>query len=223
MDSCNQLYVDHFIRPQLDSSGVDFRVMNPRSLQISGPRIHLGDHVHITALSDSPVRLAVFDGLGRIEIGSYSIVNPGVRVTSAASITVGKSCMLAMNCYLADADWHGLQHRIFAPGNSAPIVLGDNVWIGDGAYIGKGVTIGDNSIIGAYSVVTKDVPANVIAVGSPARVIRELDPDDMIAREAAFTGDMSYEEFELQYQRNQLAGNTLVNWMRSIVKPGPND
>lgn len=223
MDYINRFHVDHFLTPQLDSVGIDFRVMNPRYLQVSGPNIHLGDHVYITALPDSPVRLAVFEGLGRIAIGSYSIVNPGVRATSAASITVGESCMLAMNCYLADADWHDLQHRIYAPGNSAPIVLEKNVWIGDGAFVGKGVTIGENSIVGAYSVVTKDVPSNVIVAGTPAKVIRELTPDEFTIREALFTGDKSYEDFEAEYLQQLLAGNSLLHWLRTIINPRRGD
>ena len=56
----------------------------------------------------------------------------------------------------------------------APITIGDNVWIGGGAIVLAGVSIGDNSIVGAGAVVTRDVPANVVAVGNPARVVREV-------------------------------------------------
>lgn len=59
-----------------------------------------------------------------------------------------------------------------------PIYIGNDVWIGGGSILLPGVKIGDNTIIGAGSVVTKDIPANVIAVGNPCRVIRELDPDE---------------------------------------------
>ena len=55
-----------------------------------------------------------------------------------------------------------------------PITIGDNVWIGGGAIILPGVTVGENTVIGAGAVVTKDMPANVVAVGNPARVVREL-------------------------------------------------
>lgn len=55
-----------------------------------------------------------------------------------------------------------------------PIVIGDNVWLGGGVIVCPGVTIGDNSVIGAGAVVTKDIPANVVAVGTPAKVIREI-------------------------------------------------
>ena len=56
--------------------------------------------------------------------------------------------------------------------------IGKNVWIGSGAIILPGVTIGDNTVIGAGSVVTKDIPANVVAVGNPCRVLREIGERD---------------------------------------------
>ena len=223
MDRLNQCYVDWRIRPQLDSSGRDFRVMYPRHLQITGPRVHVGDHVHIMALYDRPVRLAVFEGMGEITIGNYSIVNPGVRISSASSINIGESCMLAMNAYLSDADWHDVQHRIFAPGKTAPIVIGNNCWIGESAFVAKGVTIGENSVVGAYAVVTTDVPANSIVAGVPARVIGQVDPDDITSRKQLFTADESYDEFEESYFSGLLAGNTLLNWLRTLILPGNKD
>lgn len=57
---------------------------------------------------------------------------------------------------------------------TAPVTLGNNVWIGGGSIILPGVTIGDNTTIGAGSVVTKDIPANCLAVGNPCRVVRQL-------------------------------------------------
>ena len=56
-----------------------------------------------------------------------------------------------------------------------PITLGDNVWLGGGVIVCPGVTIGENTVVGAGAVVTKDLPANVVAVGNPAKVIRTLD------------------------------------------------
>ena len=221
--SLNNLYINHFIRPQLESSGMDFRVIGPRHFQISGPGISIADHVHVMALPDKPVRLAVYEELGQISIGNYCIVNPGVRVSSADKITIGNSCMLAMNCYLSDADWHDLQHRIFAPGATAPILLGNNVWIGDSALVCKGVSIGDNSVVGAWSVVTKDVPANVVIVGNPARIVRDLDPDDLTTREALFNGPTPYELFEANIFRERLADNSFLHWLKTLIAPGPSD
>ena len=216
----NQVHIDHYVRPHLDASGIDLRVINPGHLEISGKGIKLGDHVHVMALADKPVRLAVFENLGEISIGDYGVINPGVRISSANSITIGDSCLLAMNCYLSDADWHDIQHRIYAPGNTAPIVLKDNVWIGDSALITKGVTIGENSIVGAYSVVTKDVPANTIVVGNPARVVKEMPTENLTSRKALFTGDQPYHEFEEQYFSEKLADNSILGWLSSFLKPG---
>lgn len=222
-DRLTQSYVDHFVRPQFESTGRDFRVMYPRSLQVSGSGISAGDHVHIMALPDSWVRLSVFESMGRIHIGDYSIVNPGVRITSASDITLGKSCMLAMNAYLSDADWHDIRHRIFSPGATAPITLGDNVWIGDSALVCKGVTIGDNSLVGAWSVVTHDVPANTVVVGNPARTVRALDPEELTTRQALFTGAQSYEEFESNYFAQRLQGNGLPDYLRTLIAPNSLD
>ncbi|APS41633.1 Acetyltransferase [Weissella jogaejeotgali] len=59
-----------------------------------------------------------------------------------------------------------------------PITIGDNVWIGANVFIGPGVTIGDNAIIGGGAVVVKDIPANAVAVGNPAKVMRDITSDD---------------------------------------------
>ncbi|MDP3115406.1 MAG: DapH/DapD/GlmU-related protein [Candidatus Cloacimonadaceae bacterium] len=72
---------------------------------------------------------------------------------------------------ITDGDWHSKDSRV---GNPLPIYIEDNVWIGLNVLVMKGVTIGQNSIIGAGSVVTKDIPANVIAAGNPCKVIKEI-------------------------------------------------
>ena len=197
--------------------------MGPSHVQVSGSSISLYDHVHVMALADAPVRLSVFEDLGEISIGRYCIVNPGVRITSASSIEIGDSCMIAMNAYLSDADWHDIHHRIYAPGSTAPIILQDNVWVGDSALVCKGVTIGENSIVGAYSVVTKDVPANSIVAGNPARKVGEVNPEHLTTRADLFNGPVQYEEFEAEYFRKKLRGNTLFKWLTSQLIPGSHD
>ena len=72
--------------------------------------------------------------------------------------------------------------------SAAPITLEDNVWLGGSVVVCPGVTIGENSIIGAGAVVTRDIPANSIAVGNPTRVIKELDPTAPRALQAARAG-----------------------------------
>jgi maltose O-acetyltransferase len=78
--------------------------------------------------------------------------------------------MLAGDLYIAD-DRQPPRDRLEA---AKPITIGDNVWLGGGVIVCPGVTIGDNSVIGAGAVVTRDIPANVVAVGNPARVLREI-------------------------------------------------
>ena len=87
----------------------------------------------------------------------------------------------------------------------APIRVGNNVYIGSGAYIMPGVTIGDNCIIGAASVVTKDIPANSVAVGIPARVIKTIDEyyENAVKRGRLYpTAQMSADEKKL-YLKNK--------------------
>ena len=101
---------------------------------------------------------------------------------AAESIEIGDACMFAHGAYISDADWHGIYDRSEPVGSTKPIILKDNVWIGDSAIVCKGVTIGENSIIGAGAVVTKNIPANVVAAGNPAKVVKNLDQGDFISR-----------------------------------------
>ena len=87
--------------------------------------------------------------------------------------------MIGPNCTLATSI-HPVSPRLrkYKIRRNRQIHIGCNVWLGAGAIILRGVTIGDNSIVGAGSVVTKDVPANVIVVGNPARVLRQITEED---------------------------------------------
>lgn len=104
----------------------------------------------------------------------YGYMNAGAQIRCMNRITIGNQCAIARNVMIMDFDAHEIT---YADGGSnavtAPITIGDHVWIGVGAMILKGVTIGDNAVIGAGAVVTKDVRANTIVAGAPARVIRE--------------------------------------------------
>ena len=112
-----------------------------------------------------------------ITIGDGSWVNFGLTALDVAPIVIGQDVLIGPNCSLYTAI-HPTE-----PGprrakweSAAPITLGDNVWLGGSVVVCPGVTIGENSIIGAGAVVTRSAPANSIAVGNPARVIRALDP-----------------------------------------------
>ena len=110
-----------------------------------------------------------------IRIGARTFVNYGLVALDVAPITIGEDGQIGPNVQLLTAT-----HPVDARSRhqkweySRPINIGNNVWIGGGAIIGPGVTIGDNSVIGAGAVVVRDVSKNVVAVGNPARVIRQI-------------------------------------------------
>lgn len=221
-DWANQAWARHFLMPQFDALGPHARFLGPRHVELRGEGIRAGSHLHVFATRQEPVSLCVnpYDGgAGSITIGDYCVISPGARLRSGISIEIGQDCMLAERVLITDADWHDLYHRIY-PGKRAPVRIGDNVWIGDGVTICKGVTIGDNSVIGAASVVTKDVPANAVAAGNPARVVAELDPDGPYSRrEHLFDGGLPYDRLKADYDRDRLAGNTLLGWLRAHAFP----
>ena len=108
-------------------------------------------------------------------IGNGTFVNTGLVALDSASISIGADCQFGPNVQLLTAS-HPVDPvaRKEKWETCKPIRIGDNVWIGGGAIILAGLTIGDNSIVGAGAVVTRDIPANVVAVGNPARVIRQI-------------------------------------------------
>lgn len=110
-----------------------------------------------------------------ITIGAGTFINYNLTALDVAPITIGKDCQLGPNVQLLTPT-HPIepQPRRDKLEGAKPIVLEDNVWLGGGVIVLPGVTIGENSVIGAGAVVTKDVPANSIAVGNPARVVRSI-------------------------------------------------
>ncbi|MBL0358091.1 MAG: acyltransferase [Chitinophagaceae bacterium] len=110
-----------------------------------------------------------------ISIGNHCGFS-GTVIGAKEKIIIGDDVMCGANTLITDFDWHGIlpHERKTSSGDSSPILIGNNVFIGYGSIVLKGVTIGDNSVIGANSVVTRDIPANVIAGGNPCKVIKNL-------------------------------------------------
>lgn len=222
-EAVSQLYAKRYVIPQLDAAGPGWKFINPQYLHVNGPRIRIGSHIHTMATRERPISLTTYPDpaqTSRITLGSYCIILPGVRLTAATSIQAGNNCMFATNCYLSDADWHDHYDRTSAPGKTAGIVLGDNVWIGDSALVCKGVHLGDNSIVGAGAVVTRDVPANTVVAGNPARPVKTLDASQAFKRrQDLFENSESYEAFLERYDRFMLQENTIGRWLRSRLWP----
>jgi len=216
-----------FLRPNFTYMGTGFEIMKPWNVEVNGPNIRLDDYSHIITTKTRHVVICTWThGLqeGKVDIGKHVLISPEVRISSANSITIKDNVMIANGCYISDADWHGIYDRTKIIGNSAPVVLENNVWLGDRVTVNKGVTIGENSVIGAYANVTKDIPANVIAGGNPCRVIRELDPNEpLVTREAIFR-DFEKLQKDLDYfEHYNLDKNTLRDWIRSIFFPRVGD
>lgn len=117
-------------------------------------------------------------------IGHDTFINHNAYFMDGGGITIGHHCFIGPNCGFYTA----VHPTLFEERNSGlekalPIVIGNNCWIGADVTFLPGVTVGEGSIIGAKSVVTKDIPANVIAVGNPCRVLRSITEKDSIYSE----------------------------------------
>jgi acetyltransferase-like isoleucine patch superfamily enzyme len=112
---------------------------------------------------------------GRVEIGAKTVMGQECTISAYKHVRIGEQCVIADRAMFIDFD-HGVvevERPIRKQGiYKRDVEVGSNVWIGYGACILRGVRVGDNAIVGTHSVVTKDVPANAVVAGIPARVIR---------------------------------------------------
>jgi len=135
-----------------------------------GATLSLGDRVAIDQFAD------VYAKIGTLTVGNDTFVGPWTRIIARENVSIGSDCLIAESVVIRDQN-----HKVVAGEltrkagfTSAPIQIGNNVWIGAKATIVPGVTIGDNAVIGANAVVTEDVPPNVVVAGVPAKRIRDI-------------------------------------------------
>ena len=117
----------------------------------------------------------------RVSIGDGTYINSNLTLVDDYKITIGKNVLIAPNVTISGTN-HPMHYKARPRGEMycKEVVIEDHVWIASNVTILPGVTIGDHSIIGAGSVVTKDIPPNVIAFGHPAEVHREITEEDEI-------------------------------------------
>lgn len=132
--------------------GEDSYIEPPLHANWGGHHVHFGKRVYanfnLTLVDDS-----------HIYVGDYTMIGPNVTIATAG------------HPILPELREKNYQYNI-------PVHIGKNCWLGAGVVVLPGVTIGDNTVIGAGSIVTKDIPANVVAVGNPCRVLREINERD---------------------------------------------
>jgi acetyltransferase-like isoleucine patch superfamily enzyme len=167
------------------------RFLRRRLLSVAGWRwetdgmLFLGPHLQIQIGRGARIRFGRFVWLGHgtkirchegsVEIGAKSVLGQECTISAYQRVSIGQQCVIADRVMFIDFD-----HTVTDPElpirrqgiYKRDVVVGSNVWIGYGAQILRGVTVGDNAIIGASAVVTRDIPANAVAAGSPARVVR---------------------------------------------------
>lgn len=125
----------------------------------------------------------------RISVGDNFFANYNFVALAGNKIEIGNNVWIAPDCGLYAAGHpFDVQQRLEGIEYAWPIRIGNNVWIGGGVKIMGGVSIGDNTIIGAGSIVTKSIPANVLAAGNPCKVIREIKPEDDDKYKKGFPG-----------------------------------
>jgi acetyltransferase-like isoleucine patch superfamily enzyme len=170
------------------------RLLRRRFLTPTGRRLKLdglafiGPKVALQIGKNAEVRLGRWSWLGHgtkirchegvVEIGAKTVLGQECTISAYQRVSIGRECVIADRVMLIDFD-HGVvevERPIRLQGiYKRDVRVGHNVWIGYGACILRGVTVGDNAIIGTNSVVTRDVPANAVVGGVPARVIRMRD------------------------------------------------
>jgi acetyltransferase-like isoleucine patch superfamily enzyme len=120
---------------------------------------------------------------GVIEIGAKTVMGQECTISAYKRVRIGEQCVIADRAMFIDFD-HGVvevERPIRLQGiYTRDVEVGSNVWIGYGACILRGVSVGDNSIVGTNSVVTKDVPANAVVAGVPARIVRMRDAPERL-------------------------------------------
>ena len=122
---------------------------------------------------------------GEVEIGPKTVMGQECTISAYQRVRIGEQCVIADRAMFIDFD-HGVvevERPIRVQGiYKRDIEVGSNVWIGYGACILRGVRVGDNAIVGTSAVVTKDVPANAVVAGAPARIIRMREAPGSCAR-----------------------------------------
>jgi galactoside O-acetyltransferase len=153
--------------------GTEIELTGPVIIKNAGT-ILIGNQVQFDSKWHKPIYISLVKPEAKLIIEDHAFINYGTEISLVKEVIIGADTMISIDCLIYDTDWHtldGLDREIPV----APTRIGRGVWLGARVIVMKSVTIGDNTVVGANSVVTQDLPSNVLAAGSPARVIRSID------------------------------------------------
>ncbi len=164
------------IRWQLKNAqkiGSEIELTGPVIIQNAGT-IDIGNQVIFDSKWYKPIYIQLARPEAKLTIERNVVINFGTEISLVKEVFIGAYSLIGIDCLIYDTNWHnldGLDRDVPAE----PTRIGRGVWLGARVIVMKGVSIGDNTVVGANSVVTKDLPNNVLAGGTPARVIREIE------------------------------------------------
>ena len=176
----NQLTFFQKLKNRIKISGNNNKILVDGNLKISKTKIVIkgqNNTLHIKSgvkINGSFIEI-VGDGC-QIVIGKNSIIGDGCYLSAKEEnikLTIGDECMLSRNAKLMTSDGHPIYQNTQIINSAKDIMLGDKVWVADDVTILKGVSIGANSVVGIGSVLTKSVSSGSVAVGNPAKVVKE--------------------------------------------------
>jgi acetyltransferase-like isoleucine patch superfamily enzyme len=169
-------WTEPLFRSQCEAVGWGLRIEELPYIVGSGD-IKLGANVRLSGKSSITFGTGA-GGRPELAVGDGTFIGHACGFVVGSSVRIGRHCLLATGVMVYDQDGHPLDAdrrragEPTPPDQVRPVVLGDDVWVGFGAVILKGVRVGDRAVIAARSVVTKDVPADAVVAGNPARVVR---------------------------------------------------
>lgn len=170
VDGADRMTIDGELRIGLGSFGITSRD------DTSVVRVRPGAELHVSGVVSLQRGVRVVVDSGRLSIGHGTNVNGlGTRILVAERVDIGAGCTFSWDVQVLDNDFHAITTDGVEQASSAPVVIGDRVWVGTRAVILKGVTIGDGAVVAAGAVVTKDVPAGAVVAGVPAKVVGRAD------------------------------------------------
>jgi acetyltransferase-like isoleucine patch superfamily enzyme len=173
-------WYEPLFRSQCERIGPGFR-MELLPYVVGSGKIVLGSHVRFGGKQEFIFGNQT-NALPEVVVGDHTFIGHLCSILAASSVRIGRHCLLAGGVRVCDYDGHPTDAGRRRAGEPTPadairpVVIGDDVWVGQDAKILKGVRVGDRSVIGAGAVVVKDVPADVVVAGNPARVVKRLAP-----------------------------------------------